>query len=752
MEFLVKEKEIQEEENYDKISRQTRTKQLKINNYFKQKKRKKPINPITKSINPEVSALVKQEGSKIIQNKEKKIPASIPNKNREQASDRLPSENKRVNYQFIFQNLSKMIRKDGIFLEARDNYAQVYAFKDYNVSVIIENKKLSLGIRFNLGNYADYRVKCQEHGNNISELKRDFDKWFNNQKNKASPSQEVQEKIDSFLLKHPDTDILYRYKDKLVQKIVTNLRKTNKQPKGYETKLDDVYQSWLSEASEVIHIEDIENELNFNSYEQSFPLARKIQRKFTILIGPTNSGKTHEALNILSNCGTGAYLAPLRLMAQEGQESLFERAVLADLITGEEQKKLPNSTHTSSTIEMCNMSKMIDCAVIDEIQMISDDSRGWAWSQALIGVPAKHVVLVGSEEALPFIIPVIENFGEPYEIRRFERKTPLRFRETVWRHQDLKSGDCIVVFSRKSALEMKNQIESVGKRCSVIYGNLSPEVRRLEAQKFKNEQNPILIATDAIGMGLNLPIKRLFFSTLQKFDGTENRYLNVSEIKQIAGRAGRYGFNDFGEVGLLVNDKQSDKDILQSAIEGGYEKKFDLRIPIAPNLSQIKTICETIGKNDLYSALIFFKEKLIRDHKLYKTANLESMIEIAALIKNKNFDLATGLNYACVPMDVSSEVHMKHFFRFLNTHMQGKEVHAPRLPEVVEENRNDSYSLYEAENYVKLCMAYRWLHYKYPQHYTEIDVIVKNAQTTNQYIEKTLHRYITISKNPRWRK
>ena len=235
MEFLVKEKEIQEEENYDKISRQTRTKQLKINNYFKQKKRKKPT--ITKPINPEVSALVKKESSKTIQTKEKKIPASIPNKQKEQASERLPSESKRVNYQFIFQNLSKMIRKDGIFLEARDNYAQVYAFKDYNVSVIIENKKLSLGIRFNLGNYADYKVKCQQFGNNISELKRDFDKWFNNQKNKASPSQEVQEKIDSVLLKHPDTDILYKYKDKLVQKIVTNLRKTNKQPKGYETKL-----------------------------------------------------------------------------------------------------------------------------------------------------------------------------------------------------------------------------------------------------------------------------------------------------------------------------------------------------------------------------------------------------------------------------------------------------------------------------------------------------------------------------------
>ena len=740
MEFLVKEKEIQKEENYDKISRHTRTEQLKINTYFK-KKRKKPTPIITKPV---------IEFKKEI--KEKKISPTTKTKETTDSNVKQASENRKVNFQFIFQNLSKMIRKDGIFLEASNNYAQVYAFKDFNVPVIINNKKISLGIRFNIGNYSDYKMKCQQHGNNISDLKRDFDKWFNQQKNKSNPAEDVQEKIDRILLKHPTTDVLYTYKDRLIQKLINNLRKTNKQPKGYEVKLDELYQAWLSESSEIIHIENIENTLNFSSYDQSFPMARKVKRKFTILIGPTNSGKTYEALNILASYNTGTYLAPLRLMAQEGQESLFERSVLADLITGEEQKKLPNSTHTSSTIEMCNISRLVDCAVIDEIQMISDESRGWAWSQALIGVPAKHVVLVGSEEALPFIIPVIESFNEPYEIKRFERKTPLRFRETVWRHQDLKNGDCIVVFSRKAALEMKNQIESVGKKCSVIYGNLSPEVRRLEAQKFKNEVNPILIATDAIGMGLNLPIKRLFFSTLQKFDGVDNRYLNVSEIKQIAGRAGRYGFNDFGEVGLLSNDKHSDKQILQSAIEGGYETKSDLRIPIAPNLSQIKTICDTIGKNDLYSALIFFKEKLIRDHKFYKTANLESMIEIAALIKNKKFDLATGLNYACVPMDVSSEVHMKHFFNFLNNHMQGREVPAPSLPDVVQENRNDSYSLYEAENYVKLCMAYRWLHYKYPENYTQIDIIVKNASLTNQYIENTLHRFITISRNPRWRK
>ena len=750
MELIELRRELATEETYDKESRQTREKKIQVNKYYKQRSRKKKKTTTTSGIttnnqimNTVTLNLDKQDLKK--QNNKEKIQKENINQDEK-------SKNKKINYQFILQNLSKMVRKDGIFLDSTQNYNEIIAYHDYNVSIFIENRKIWLSVRFIVGHYPDFKNKCHIHGNNISNFKSDFDSWFNSRKNQIDPSNSVQENIDNILLKHPEGSPLYGYKAKLIEKIITNLKKPTKQPNGYEAKLEDIYASWISESSEIIHIENIENVLNFSSYEESFPLARQLKRKFTILVGPTNSGKTYEALNILTKYNSGSYLAPLRLMAQEGQESLFERCVLADLITGEEQKTIPNSTHVSSTIEMCNLSKSIDCAVIDEIQMIADQSRGWAWSQALIGVPAKHIILVGSKEALPFILPVIKSLNEPYEIKEFERKTPLNVRDTVWKHQDLKSGDCIVVFSRKAALEMKNQIESHGKKCSVIYGNLSPDVRRIEAQKFKNEQNPILIATDAIGMGLNLPIKRILFSTLQKYDGIDNRYLNVSEIKQIAGRAGRYGINDFGEVGLLVNDSHHDKAILQKAIYGEYDLHSDTRIPIAPNLYQIKTICEVIGKNDLYSALIFFKEKLIRDHQLYKTANLESMIEIAAMIKNKNFDLATGLNYACVPIDTNSDVHMKYFFKFLNTHIQGKTVFAPPLPEVVKENRNDSYSLYEAENYVKLCMAYRWLHYKYPSSYTDIKEIVEHAGVTNKYIESTLHRYITISKNPRWRK
>lgn len=654
--------------------------------------------------------------------------------------------------QLIFQNLAKNLKKEGIFLDHTLHFDDLIAMKDYNVTTHVGKTKTQLSVRAVVGEYSDFKTLVMEHGSNFGNLKNQFHKWWQQTSTRYSPREQLEERLEDIFNKYSKVAEFKKHLPNLENRLVQALKKPTKQPEGFMRKIEQVSQHWLEEVQEILNIEAIESELNLSSYEQSFPLARSIERKFTIFIGPTNSGKTYSAMNELAKTNSGLYLAPLRLMAHEGQESLFERGVLSDVLTGEERKIYPGSTHVSSTVEMCNMGKIVDCAIIDEIQMIADESRGWAWSQALIGVPAKHVVLVGSEEALPFILPVIKNLGESYEIKRLERKVPLKMHDPLWKFKDLKHGDCVVVFSRKSALEMKNAIEATGKKCSVIYGNLSPEVRRQEALKFKNGENPVLVATDAIGMGLNLPINRLFFSTMEKFDGFATRKLNITEIKQIAGRAGRFGFADVGEVGILFDDSHENTTLLHKAIYGGYESVSDTRIPIAPNLKQIQTICKTLGKQDLYSALIFFKEKLIRDHNMYKTANLEAMIDIASMIKTKNLDLATGLNYACVPLDINSELHTKTFFRWLNNHINARPNTAPSLLDVVEEERSDSYSLYEAENYVKLCMSYRWLHYKYPESYPEIDMVISNAQRTNQYIEKTLHHHVVIAKNPRWRR
>lgn len=651
----------------------------------------------------------------------------------------------------LSSSLEQVFKKEGVFLNFNVNKGTVSVLKDFPVHVVMGKVKTSLSLRCVLGEF-NLKEVAKENTNKFQLIKTEFAKWLNGAVNNYNAEEVFHNYYNPIVDNIKKDTVLESHLSNLEGRLINLLRKSSKQPHGFIQKMDQVINLWSEEAKEVYYIEQVENQLNFKSFEQSFPLARSMKRKFSIFIGKTNSGKTYAAMNELAKGKTGVYLAPLRLMAQEGQESLFDRKVLANLVTGEEQKKYDGASHVSSTVEMCNMTKPVDVAVIDEIQMISDDSRGWAWSQALVGVPAKHVVLVGSEESLPFIIPIIESLGEEYEIQKFERKNPLHIHDGLKKFKELKSGDCVVVFSRKTALEMKNAIESSGKKCSVIYGNLSPDVRRSEANKFKSGENPILVATDAIGMGLNLPISRLFFSTLEKFDGIESRFLNVSEIKQIAGRAGRYGFAEFGEVGLLMSDSNYERTLLHKAIYGGYDEVNDTRVPIAPNLKQIETICETIGKDDLYAALIFFKEKMIKGHNLYKTADLEDMVEIASSLKTKKLDLATGLIYSCVPIDNNSEVHMKHFFRWINSHIAGKEIVAPTIPDVIELEKNDSYSLYEAENFVKLCMAYRWLHYKYPDIYYDIETVIENAKISNAYIEKTLHHHVVISKNPRWKR
>ena len=129
-------------------------------------------------------------------------------------------------------------------------------------------------------------------------------------------------------------------------------------------------------------------------------------------MGPPNSGKTYAAFEKLAGAHDGCYLAPLRLLALEGRDRLVGRGVPCSLLTGEENDPAADARVVSSTIEMVNTSKAIDVAVIDEAQMIFDASRGWAWTQAIVGVPANEVVIICSAYAAPAIENLLKLCGE----------------------------------------------------------------------------------------------------------------------------------------------------------------------------------------------------------------------------------------------------------------------------------------------------------------------------------------------------
>ena len=151
--------------------------------------------------------------------------------------------------------------------------------------------------------------------------------------------------------------------------------------------------------------------LSQNAYLESFTQARLLQRHHHFYLGPTNSGKTYNALIALQNAKSGVYLAPLRLLAMEIRDRLVAAGVPCNLITGEERVLMEGAQHTASTIEMMNQSKPVEVAIIDEIQMLQDPDRGSAWTAALVGVPAKLVFVCGSNAVTAPCLAVIKQMN-----------------------------------------------------------------------------------------------------------------------------------------------------------------------------------------------------------------------------------------------------------------------------------------------------------------------------------------------------
>lgn len=282
--------------------------------------------------------------------------------------------------------------------------------------------------------------------------------------------------------------------------------------------------------------------------DYKFEYAQQLKRHFILHIGPTNSGKTYTALQDLKRAERGAYLGPLRLLALEVFDKLNADHCPCSLLTGEESIPVAGAGITSSTIEMADFRTRYQTAVIDEAQMISDPDRGSRWLDALCRIDAETVHVCLAPEAEELICELVKMTGSDYEIMRHERLAPLRAVPALEGLSGIRVHDAIIAFSRRGVLGIAGALEQRGFKPAVIYGSLPPEARRSEVYKYTTGLCDVVVATDAIGMGISLPIRRIVFSELRKFDGTKVRALTHTEILQIAGRAGRYGMFNVGEV------------------------------------------------------------------------------------------------------------------------------------------------------------------------------------------------------------
>ena len=298
-----------------------------------------------------------------------------------------------------------------------------------------------------------------------------------------------------------------------------------------------------------------------------YPQARLMRRNFIFHHGPTNSGKTHAALEALVAARSGVYCAPLKALAAQVWHRVNAR-VPCDLLIGDERVFGGAAEHVSCTVEMTPLDVTVDVAVIDEVQMMGDRDRGWAWTRALLGIPAREIHLCGESRALPVVQRLLYATHERRNLTCVEhtRLVPLAvspslsgpLRDTV------ENGDCFVCFSKKNVLDMRDRLNRLpGVTCSAIYGAMPFQVREGEAARFNrgvadyvqsthaasasptgtavHPSRHVLVSTDAIAYGLNMNIERMIFTTLRKFDGYGMVDLPTATIQQIAGRSGRFG-------------------------------------------------------------------------------------------------------------------------------------------------------------------------------------------------------------------
>lgn len=401
--------------------------------------------------------------------------------------------------------------------------------------------------------------------------------------------------------------------------------------------------------------------------------ARKVPRKIIYHMGPTNSGKTYHAIQALAKSTKGCYLAPLRLLAAELYDTLNSLGAKTTLLTGEEIIEVPGATHYSSTIEMAKLNEEFTCAVIDEIQMITDKQRGWAWTRALVNLHAYEVHVCGDGSVLELVKQITELCGDELIIKQYERMTKLEVESSTITLAQLQKSDALIVFSRRNALKYKYDLEQVGFKVSIIYGMLSPEVRREQARKFDKGITDIIVSTDAISMGMNLPIKRIVFSTLTKHINSQEHPITVSEIKQIAGRAGRFQRFPVGKVTCLQKVEEGLADI-QDALDSTLDQQTQSMV--GPDLDIFTKVNNALSSNNLPILRLSEFLRLFNTMtftKPFYCVELKEMIELAETVEdidsNHMLSSAEIFGFACAPVNLGLLEHVQYYVWILKKYV-----------------------------------------------------------------------------------
>ena len=286
------------------------------------------------------------------------------------------------------------------------------------------------------------------------------------------------------------------------------------------------------------------------------------KHKITVVLGPTNTGKTHLAIETMLSFDSGMIGFPLRLLAREVYDKVIKKISLdkVALITGEEKIIPANAKYFLCTVESMPIDKHLDFVGVDEIQMCADHERGHIFTDRLLNMRGEKLTMLMGSNTIKNIISKLDGDIEFINRERLSKLTYAGHKKI----SRINRKTAIIAFSAEEVYAIAELIRRQKGGAAIVMGSLSLKTRNAQVELYQSGDVDFLVATDAIGMGINMDLDYVFFSNLKKFDGKKLRKLSLSEIGQIAGRAGRY-LNDgsFGITGDCKEVTAEDVDLIE---------------------------------------------------------------------------------------------------------------------------------------------------------------------------------------------
>ncbi len=360
------------------------------------------------------------------------------------------------------------------------------------------------------------------------------------------------------------------------------------------------------------------------------------------------------------------------------------------------------------------------------------------------------MILCGQSNAVPLVKRLVEDRDVVVEEKEFGRFNELRIQDRVV--EEVRRGDCIVCFSRRELYRIKQELEAQGQPVNIVYGALPPEARIIQADEF-NKGESVLVATDAVGLGLNLQIKRVVFSTVWKFDGQENRRLTPCEVKQIAGRSGR-GMD--GEHGYVTALEEEDRAYIASC--------FNQAVPEVAKAGFLPSMEDLVfmegGDVPANMALSKLLERYLEQHyelpelRDFFLCELDDIIDASMVCDDEapKLDLSARFTYAISPVDLEDQVIARYFALYIRQHAESGivrlkvKVHeddmmGKQMPLTEEERSAVSGRIARLESLYSVIDCYIWLAIRFGERiYCDMELAIETRRLCAEQIDRSISR------------